>query len=143
MSRFGGELVLVLLDADDRPEIRDGRSLWRLERDLIYRTTEGETVTIPQGFVTDLASVPRLFWDLFPPDGPWTEAAVVHDALYFTRGGADLWQGRRCISRAAPYSRAECDGVLREAMADLGVGVIQRTLIWAGVRVGGGNAFGT
>jgi hypothetical protein len=143
VTRFGGDLVLTLLDHGDRPETRDGRSLWGLEQDLTYRTVAGDTVTVPKGFVTDLASVPRVFWDLFPPDGPWTEAAVVHDALYFTRGGADLWQGRRCISRTAPYSRAACDGILREAMADIGIGVVPRTLIWAGVRLGGADAFGT
>ena len=143
MNRFGGDLVLTLLESGDRPQTRDGRSLWRLERDLTYRTLAGDTVAVPQGFVTDLASVPRLFWNLFPPDGPWAEAAVVHDALYFTRGGLELWQGRRCISRSAPYSRAESDAILREAMADIGIGFAPRTLIWTAVRVGGANAFGT
>lgn len=143
MSRFGGDLALILLDDDQGPEIRDGRSLWRVERDLTYQTLAGDTITVPAGFITDLASVPRIFWDLFPPDGPWTEAAVVHDTLYFTRGGADLWNGRRCIGRSQPYSRADCDAILREAMADLGVGLVSRTMIWAAVRVGGGNAFGT
>ncbi|MBS0359811.1 MAG: DUF1353 domain-containing protein [Proteobacteria bacterium] len=143
MTRFAGDLVLTLLEQGDRPQVRDGRSLWRLERDLTYRTLAGDTITVPQGFITDLTSVPRLFWDLFPPDGPWTEAAVVHDALYFTRGGLELWRGRRVISRATPYSRAESDAVLREAMADIGVGVAPRILIWAAVRIGGTNAFGT
>jgi Protein of unknown function (DUF1353) len=143
MQRFSGDLVLVLLDDQDHPSIRDGRSLWRLERDLTYRTLAGDAITIPQGFITDLASIPRPFWDIFPPDGPWTEAAVVHDCLYFTCGGLDLWQGRRCISRASAYTRAESDGILREAMADIGVGLVARTLIWSGVRIGGAGAFGT
>lgn len=40
------------------------------------------TVTVPTGFITDLASVPRLFWWLFPPFDPqYAAAAVLHDFL--------------------------------------------------------------
>lgn len=141
MRRFSGKLVLVLLDDKDHPSIRDGRSLWGLQRPLAYTTLAGDTITVPAGFVTDLASIPRLLSGPLPPDGPWTEAAVIHDALYFSRGGMNLWHGRRIVSRAQPYSRAESDDILREAMADIGVGVAQRNIIWAGVRVGGAKGW--
>jgi hypothetical protein len=143
MLRFSGKLALVLLDDKSHPSIRDGRSLWGLERELAYTTVAGDVITVPKGFVTDLASIPRLVSGVMPPDGPWTEAAVIHDALYFCRGGANLWYGRKIISRATPYSRAESDDILREAMADIGVGVVQRNIIWSGVRIGGSRAFGT
>lgn len=145
MSRFTGKLALVLLDDKDHPTIRDGRSLWGLERELGYRTSIGGegAITVPAGFITDLASIPRALSGALPPDGPWTKAAVIHDALYFTRGGLELWHGKRIIARPAPYSRAESDDILREAMADRGVGIVQRNLIWSGVRVGGGKAFGS
>jgi len=141
VKRFSGKLVLVLLDDKDHPATREGRSLWGLQRELAYQTVAGDTITVPKGFVTDLASIPRLVSGVLPPDGPWTEAAVVHDCLYFTRGGLQLWYGRRCISRAQPYSRAEADDILREAMADIGVGLVQRNIIWTGVRVGGGKGW--
>lgn len=143
MNRFSGKCVLVILDDKDHPVIRDGRSLWGLQRDLTYTTLAGPTITVPAGFVTDLASIPRLLSPALAPDGPWVEAAVTHDALYYTRGGLNLWHGRRVISRATPYSRAESDDILREAMADIGVGVVQRNIIWSGVRVGGARAFGS
>lgn len=38
-------------------------------------------VHVPKGFVTDGASVPRLFWVLFPPMDQYFPAAVVHDYL--------------------------------------------------------------
>ena len=38
-------------------------------------------VTVPAGFITDGASVPRLLWWLFPPVGRYFLAAVVHDWL--------------------------------------------------------------
>lgn len=41
-------------------------------------------VTVPSGFVTDLASVPRALWSIFPPFGLYTGASVVHDYIYRT-----------------------------------------------------------
>jgi len=37
---------------------------------------------IPQGFVTDGASVPRILWNLMPPLGPLRYAAFFHDFGY-------------------------------------------------------------
>lgn len=48
---------------------------WRVE------LSSGRDVIIPIGFVTDLASVPRLFWPICPPYGKHLEAAVLHDFL--------------------------------------------------------------
>ena len=101
MSRFDGKLVLVLLDNRDAPAIRAGRSLWALQRDLSYTTGDtSDVITVPAGFVTDLASIPRLVWSFYPPDGPWVKAAIIHDFLYDT-------QGRVCgmITAATPGSR--------------------------------------
>lgn len=38
-------------------------------------------ITVPVGFVTDLASVPWPLSIFFKPDGPWAKAAVIHDFL--------------------------------------------------------------
>ena len=145
MERFTGKLALVLLNDKTHTVLRDGRVLWALQRPLTYRSDIGGVgdIVVPAGFVTDLASIPRLVTSVFPPDGPWAEAAVVHDALYYCRGGANLWHGRRVISREKPYSREECDAVLREAMTDLNVPALKRQIIWSAVRVGGAHAFGT
>jgi hypothetical protein len=138
VSRFGGKLVLVLLDNKRQPSIRSGRSLWGLQRELTYQTGDdpAEIITVPAGFVTDLASIPRVVWSFFPPDGPWVKGAVIHDFLYFTQG-IGIWYGRHGVSRAEPYSRAEADHILREAMADRGIGAWAQFVIWAAVRLGG------
>lgn len=114
-----------------------------MQRELTYQTGDDpkELITVPAGFVTDLASVPRPVWSIYPPDGPWVKAAVVHDFLYDT-GGSGLWNQSTGITRVAPYSRAEADHVLREAMADRGVGPWERSVIWSAVRLGGGRAWG-
>lgn len=39
-------------------------------------------VKVPAGFHTDLASTPRIFWNIFPPFGKYEQAAIVHDFLY-------------------------------------------------------------
>lgn len=147
MSRFTDALDIILIEdaATGLPVLKDGRVQWRIAQPLIYDVGvegSGETITVPAGATTDLASIPRGLWNLLPPDGPWTKAAVVHDFLYSTRGECEL-NGLRYRTRAAPYSRAEADGVLREAMAVVGVSALQRMIIWSAVRLGGGRGWGT
>ncbi len=40
------------------------------------------TFLIPKGFVTDFASVPKIFWGIIPPIGKTNRAAVNHDFRY-------------------------------------------------------------
>jgi hypothetical protein len=102
----------------------------------------GETITVPAGALTDLASIPRLAGILLPPDGPWAKAAVVHDWLYVTRGSCFLGAlGGR--TRAKPYTRAEADKILKEAMEVVGVPAWKRAVIYGSVRVGGAGGWGT
>lgn len=146
MSRFTSHLGLTLLeDANGDPITRAGRCLWLLSAPLRYDVGaegSGETITVPAGATTDLASIPRVVSNIFPPDGPWAKAAVVHDWLYITKGTCVLgdFNGR---TRANPYTRAEADKILKEAMTVLGVPSWKRSIIYAAVRVGGKSAFGT
>lgn len=51
---------------------------------IIWRPNPGQAfkmVNVPEGFVTDLASVPRAFWEIMRPEGRYAYAAVVHDYL--------------------------------------------------------------
>lgn len=49
---------------------------------LNIRLTNGDFITIEEGFVWDLSSVPRFLWGIFPPDGDFELAALIHDYLY-------------------------------------------------------------
>jgi hypothetical protein len=142
-GRFAGKLVLVLLDNRDGPSIRAGRSLWGVQRALEYQVGNDpeELIIVPLGFVTDLASVPRVVWPFYPPDGPWAKAAVIHDFLYATKGTGE-WHTQRGITRADPYSRKEADDILKEAMADRNVGKWEQGVIWSSVRLGGAGGWG-
>ena len=46
--------------------------------------SNGKTITVPIGYVTDMASTPRVIWWLFPPFGTYSYAAIIHDFLYMT-----------------------------------------------------------
>lgn len=61
-----------------------GFKTWKLVEDFKATTKYGE-VTVPKGFITDLASVPRILWFLLPPFGRYTQAAVAHDYLTFKK----------------------------------------------------------
>jgi hypothetical protein len=104
----------------------DGGLPYTLLAPLVYDSQVlGRTITVPLGFVTDLASVPRLLWNVLPPMGGYSDAAVVHDFLYATNG----------------LARGQADAVLREAMEVCGVRPWQRWLIYRGVRAGGWHAW--
>jgi hypothetical protein len=102
----------------------DGGLPFTLTDPLEYQsdTTDG-LIDVPTGFKTDLASIPRVLWNVLPPVGKYDASAVVHDFLYQI--------GPNSISRSA------ADSVLREAMAVCGVSALQRWIIYTGVRVGG------
>lgn len=88
---------------------------------------EGATdvITIDPGFVTDLTSVPRVFWALLPPTGAYEKAAVLHDF-----GCVSLAEGTSLLS-----SR-DVDGLFRRVMRESGVGPVTRWLLWTGARWG-------
>lgn len=91
-----------------------------LDKDVTF-TVDGVTRIIPKGFVTDLASVPRIFWSIFPPYGLYLRAAVVHDYLYANQIGDRKW----------------ADDVFYALMEAYEVEGWRRNLMYAAVRVGG------
>lgn len=104
---------------------------WRLITELLWASFDGQRrVRVPAGFVTDFASVPKVFWNVLPPTGSYGKAAVLHDYMYQT--GQWTPEGPSC-------SRSDADSVLRAAMDDLGVGWWTKWTIYSAVRVGGGS----
>ena len=51
------------------------------------KITKANVITIPAGYITDLASVPRICWGFIAPFDV-ARAAVVHDMLYEKINGA-------------------------------------------------------
>jgi len=101
----------------------DGRR-WIIRCNFGYDVgTEGsnEKINVPEGFVTDFASVPRILWGVFPRWGKYGNAAVIHDYLY--------WQQK--------YSRKRADDIFLEAMEVLSVGWFQKYSLYYAVRIFG------
>lgn len=109
---FLGEHAVVVEEVD---AVR-----WRLQAPLTYRAAT-DTFSVPVGFITDFASVPRpLIW-LIPRYGAYTRAAILHDYL----------------CEVAPVGRSDADGIFRRMLRECGVTTPQRWMMWAAVRFGG------
>lgn len=105
----------------------DGK-YWVVKEPLVYEQPKTkQTFVVPRGFVTDLASVPRVFWAAFPPCGKYTPATVVHDYLYW-------YQPQICDQKCA-------DDLLLVAMEESKVDLVSRNAIYAGVRATGKSAW--
>lgn len=56
------------------------QNTWVVAYDTIV-TVNDQAYKIFKGFKTDLASIPRIFWSIFPPFGSYQDAAILHDYL--------------------------------------------------------------
>ena len=93
-----------------------------------YVLTNNKTITIPKGFETDFASIPRFLWSVFPPHWkPYREAAIVHDYLY--------------MNKTIISSRAFADAEFRRILIRNKVNIFIAWLFWLNVRIFGGKRF--
>lgn len=144
MSSFTTDLKIRLLDYSAfQLDIKAGIHLdsklydgehWQLLEEFDYCVGSKESleiIHIPLGFITDFASVPKIFWNILPPTGSYGKAAVVHDYLYSVLGDPPI------AFMTGEYTRKECDMILKEAMVVLNCSWLCRTVVYNGVRVGG------
>lgn len=97
---------------------------------LVWRAESGangglKEITVPQGFVTDLASIPKEFWNVLPPSARYSYPAIIHDYLYWFQ----------------ICTREQADAVLKIAMEELSVPSAQIFIIYNAVRLAGGRAW--
>jgi len=117
--------------------VKGGLRLYRFS-DEIYAVTEPITwipnlgsskdlkkVEVPAGFITDFASVPKIFWSVLPRDGVYVYPAIIHDYMYWMQDTV----------------REVADDTLREGMQDFKVDTVSINAIYWGVRAGGGAAW--
>lgn len=101
-----------------------GNRKWKVIAPLTYLfSVDGidQAITVPAGYVTDFASVPRLFWIMFPPDGKYTKAAVIHDYL--------------CDNpKKFTHTRKQTDYVFLTAMLESGVSRFKSFILFSAVR---------
>ena len=119
MSKFLTELDARLKD-DDR--------IWLLDSPLVYESDILGLITVPAGFETDFASVPRvpIAYTLFG-DRAHRES-VVHDYLYR-------------IDAVPPATYDQANDVFLEAMECRGKSWFVRKIMYWGVCVGGFTSY--
>ncbi|ECC7442679.1 TPA: DUF1353 domain-containing protein [Salmonella enterica subsp. enterica serovar Newport] len=116
MSCFTTPAILEMLD----------HYLWRIHEPFEFYLSDdnSDVISVPAGFITDLASVPRIFWTFIPPDGKYAKAAIIHDYLYDN----------------ALRTKKEADRIFLDGMTVLGVPKWKRIVMYLAVRIfGRGN----
>jgi hypothetical protein len=108
-----------------------GRGEYRVTNDSVY-VGKHQRLPIRRGFLTDLATSPRIFWAWIPPFGVYEKAAVLHDWLLSLLW---KWQHEK-NAEPAPVSSVDIDGLFRRVMHEGGVGFVKRWVMWAAVRWG-------
>jgi hypothetical protein len=116
--------AIKLEDAGMRGDSR----IFRLTARFRYKDIE-----VPKGFVTDGASVPRIFWSILYPFGSYFPAALIHDYLYS--------KASNHLTAAKKIYRKEVDQIFLQAMKDVGVGWLTRRTIYRAVRLGGWKGY--
>jgi len=117
MNPFPDELIFAHV------RVENNSMIVQLKNDFRYQSAKYGLITVPAGFVSDGASVPRIFWGLFPPFGEYFQAALIHDYLYTPANKT--------------FSRAKSDKIFLEAMKQTKVSLITRQIIYRSVQFGG------
>ena len=112
-----------------RKEDEQGSSYGLREPGDLTVEWNGKRVTVPYGFRSDGASVPRFFWRwVFPPgDARALRAAFVHDWIYRTH--PDGW------------TKADADQLFRELLVENGMPERYARRAYWGVRLFGGDSW--
>lgn len=92
-------------------------------------------ISIPKGFITDGATIPKLFWNILSPFGRFFKSCALHDyiclmAKLHNNEAPTLKDG---ISIATQY-RKRADTLLSLSMKKQGIALWRRLLIMANVR---------
>lgn len=106
-----------LSDLDVRVIVQGYRLLSPLR---YYSAVLGREIVVPDGFVTDFASIPRIGRILISGHGNDRWAAVIHDYLYSEK-----------------FDRKMADAIFLEALEAKNVNVFKRRVMYRAVRTGG------
>ncbi|EDJ6834378.1 phage tail protein [Salmonella enterica] len=119
MSKFTPPAILEMLE----------HYRWRVYEPFEFYLSDdnSDVIEVPAGFVTDLASVPRIFWTILPPDGKYAKAAIIHDWMYDN----------------ALRTKKEADLIFLDGMTVLGVPKWKRTVMYWAVRLFGRGMYDT
>lgn len=114
---MGGQGPLVIQRFSDPMYILTNPISWKPEKDSVYK----KAISVPKGFVTDLTSVPPLFFSVLRPDGDYVYAAIIHDWCYWNQH----------------VTRDEADTVINDCMVHFKISALDRVPIHEMVKLAG------
>lgn len=104
---------------------------WIVKTEYHYQLST-RLIIIPVNFISDLASIPRIFWCFLEPSGKnYVRASVIHDYLY----------SKKSIEAYKDLSRREADKIFLEVMKIEGVFIFKRYMMYISVRIFGSFFF--
>jgi hypothetical protein len=114
MKSFNGDVILE--------EMKNG--YWKLQDNFSYEN-DSIQVTIKSNFITDGASIPKMFWSIVgnPLENYLLKPAIIHDGLY----------------TIMQLPRAKCDKLLKEMLLFNDTYKLKANLIYYTVRLFGGS----
>lgn len=89
-------------------------------------------VDVESGFVTDGATIPRMFWWLLPPTGEYSQCTTLHDKLCTTYYCTQVVNG---VETKRLVTRKEIDLILKESMDVMEVTPWKKKFIMLGVNL--------
>lgn len=132
MSSFTKPLIVKVLDNGKHYEVQEYFTYY-------MPTNKDKVIKVPTGFITDFASVPRIFWSVFPPFGKYTKCAVLHDRLCVAFLEKDLWYNMLENPDKALHNhfvrRYEADKIFLESMKAIKVDFFTRWCLYLSVRL--------
>lgn len=135
MSKFTSQLFLCSYSAVEIKKKGGDKQLYAVTRSFAYDSDRlRRTITVPRGFETDFASIPRAAWEFLDPEDPiiaWP--SVIHDYMYSRKG---------TLPDGFTYIREQADAVLREGMEVCGAGSMVRNSVYQAVRAFGDSHWG-
>ena len=104
---YASELKLVFLAPDKKHWPADNYREARVLEDFEFVDGAGRSWKVPAGYVTDGASIPYGAWSsgIGPYDGPYRDAAVLHDYYCEHKGLGRSWQAVQDMFLEASKSR--------------------------------------
>jgi len=103
-----------------------GKNKWQVEEDCEMKLPiVGSKIVIRKGFKTDLASIPRIAYSLFPRSVKYNLAGTIHDYLY----------------DSGKFKRKMCDKIFREILKLSGVKKRRYDKMYWAVRIFGGRFY--
>lgn len=141
MSSFTTPLKVEVLD--------NGKEYRILETFTYYKTNQKHIkIKVEKDFITDFASVPRIFWIFYPPFGTYTKPAVLHDRLCEAFLRKETWND--VLDKEIPtanshveylnlknekITRKQADTIFLESMKAINVNVFTRMILYISVRI--------